>query len=1318
MASVSDTGVSDSDAITRDRIPVFEASADQDGILTIHDHGHLLYDQPISAGTSNVFLDDLLADGEHIFDVRLAADGEEESLAFRVIIDNLGPEVVDTVARPNPDGLIAFYDFDGTLDDTSGHGRMATATGDNFVTAGYQGQGFHFDGTDDYVSLPVNINPSVYPQITIGAWVRADTDESETRAILSHDHSGGKRGLFLEPDSEGAVWSAGTGGADTLTSEDLAESGEWTFIAVSYDQDSESAVLYVDDSVVPGPALIGNPLGQDHVLIGYNPVSDVTSFIGTIDNVFFYDSVLTEAQVAYVREGGVHAIRPNAAEEALAYYDFESGPDDLSGHQFDGYNSAAIHVDDGYFGNAYEFDGATSRIDLPLQWRNLRRPQMTVGAWVLVNSAAADQTVMSIDWYSSEGTLITHYSGATDQVVWALDSDEGIFDSGTPVVANRWTFIAATFDGLEQTAVLHVDDAEYGFDYDGPWGNYWADQIVLGARAHHGTRSDFLAGKIDEVFFVDRVLGNRAITDIRARGVQGALRQQDRFTATFQQDHNGYADTHDTFLMQDDPFAKFADNSVVNVLAEDTEAGIGEEQGLLRFDELFGYFPGQIPRDDEVHIESATLELHTVDAGSGATLHRLERPWDDTGSWVDWGDGVQADGTEASATPELVIDPTDYGAVRFDVTQSITDWQIDPDSNHGWVLFGNGVDRWSFDSSESVLPPKLVVTYSLPAEIRQVASPYDEQYFVFNEAALLDPLFAPAEVVEVRRAGTDVPPGDLSGQNALWRIGFADPQPAGIYDFAIFEESGDFETYHDLAGNAMDQNRNGRGAEWNEDYRFAVEVLAPDAGNDLLIELDPEDDSGRFDSDNITNITSPQFVATLDIDGTLEVDFDNDGTFDYAQWHAAGQHAMQSGELTDGVHTIAARLTTDSGVISTDEVAITIDTAAPQVREFTGEDFDVVLDADQLEIGFDEALAMDSDSVTGTANYEIVTSGGDGIFGNGNDVDLSARINQLTYMPDSGGGRVTIALAPALRGELYRITAIGTTSIQDIAGNHLGGGFDFSIERQIHEDATITLDLPADQDSGVSDTDDLTRIAAPTVAVEVNIAGIIHLYSEDNTVDVTETVPNGGIVSLTVNQALPDGAHTLTADFTPPGGDPVSTQLDLTIDTQSPGIRLEQLGNALWFDGVDDYVATPLNIDQGGSTPGLTFEAWVYPTTDSGAHIVISSDNGGWDWSMEQNGATWAVFNGSGRWDTGFAVDVNQWQHVAAVFIPGTGVEFYKNGQRAFNSGIGYDGSDRAVAIGRNPGYGSYFAGAIDEVRVWNRPRSEAEPAARSSCQL
>lgn len=780
MASVSDTGGSDSDAITRDRIPVFEASADQDGILTIHDHGHLLYDQPISAGTSNVFLDDPLADGEHIFDVRLAADGEEESLAFRVIIDNLGPEVVDTVARPNPDGLIAFYDFDGTLDDTSGHGRMATATSDRFVTTGYQGQGFHFDGTDEHVSLPVNISPSVYPQITIGAWVRADPDELQTRAILSHDESGGQRGLFMVPDSKGSTW---------------------------------------------------------------------------------------------------------------------------------------------------------------------------------------------------------------------------------------WT-------------------------------------------------------------------------------------------------------------------------------------------------------------------------------------------------------------------------------------------------------------------------------------------------------------------AETGGAGTDVPPGDLSGQNALWRIGFADPQPAGIYDFAIFEESGDVETYHDVAGNAMDQNRNGRGAEWNEDYRFAVEVLAPDAGNDLLIELDPENDSGRFDSDNITNITSPQFVATLDIDGTLEVDFDNDGTFDYAHWHSAGQHTVQSGELTDGVHTIAARLTTDSGVISTDEVAITIDTAAPQVREFDGEDFDVVLDADQLEIGFDEALAMDSDSVTGTANYEIVTSGGDGIFGNGNDVDLSARINQLTYTPDSGGGRVTIALAPALRGELHRITAIGTTSIQDIAGNHLGGGFDFSIERQIHEDATITLDLPADQDSGVSDTDDLTRIAAPTVAVEVNIAGIIHLYSEDNTVDVTETVPNGGIVSLTVNQALPDGAHTLTADFTPPGGDPVSTQLDLTIDTQSPGIRLEQLGNALWFDGVDDYVATPLNIDQGGSTPGLTFEAWVYPTTDSGAHIVISSDNGGWDWSVEQNGATWAVFNGSGRWDTGFAVDVNQWQHVAAVFIPGTGVEFYKNGQRAFNSGIAYDGSDRAVAIGRNPGYGSYFAGAIDEVRVWNRPRSEAEPAARFSCQL
>ena len=161
-------------------------------------------------------------------------------------------------------------------------------------------------------------------------------------------------------------------------------------------------------------------------------------------------------------------------------------------------------------------------------------------------------------------------------------------------------------------------------------------------------------------------------------------------------------------------------------------------------------------------------------------------------------------------------------------------------------------------------------------------------------------------------------------------------------------------------------------------------------------------------------------------------------------------------------------------------------------------------------------------------------------------------------------------------------------------------------------------------------------------------------------------------------------------------------------------------GGGLEFNGVSSSVSTDLNIDQSASSAGVTYEAWVYPTeTSSGRHQVISVDNGGYDWSLLREGGTWRVFTGEASRSTGFSVDVNRWQHVAAVFEPGVGVTFYKDGQSVLIPNIDYDTSDNNVTIGMNPGNSrEYFTGRIDEVRVWNGLRTEAEIQAQMYAPL
>jgi hypothetical protein len=146
---------------------------------------------------------------------------------------------------------------------------------------------------------------------------------------------------------------------------------------------------------------------------------------------------------------------------------------------------------------------------------------------------------------------------------------------------------------------------------------------------------------------------------------------------------------------------------------------------------------------------------------------------------------------------------------------------------------------------------------------------------------------------------------------------------------------------------------------------------------------------------------------------------------------------------------------------------------------------------------------------------------------------------------------------------------------------------------------------------------------------------------------------------------------------------------------------------ALWFDGVDGWVSTGFKIDQSASTVGATFEAWVYPQSgSSGNHHVISTDDGGDDWSVLRRGGTWQVYTGEANRSTGLSVDVGRWQHIAAVFIPGVGVEFFKNGQSVLVPHIAYSTTTSTIAVGRNPGSTGFFDGGIDEVRIWQEART------------
>ncbi|MDJ1505196.1 LamG-like jellyroll fold domain-containing protein [Xanthocytophaga agilis] len=160
-------------------------------------------------------------------------------------------------------------------------------------------------------------------------------------------------------------------------------------------------------------------------------------------------------------------------------------------------------------------------------------------------------------------------------------------------------------------------------------------------------------------------------------------------------------------------------------------------------------------------------------------------------------------------------------------------------------------------------------------------------------------------------------------------------------------------------------------------------------------------------------------------------------------------------------------------------------------------------------------------------------------------------------------------------------------------------------------------------------------------------------------------------------------------------------------------------GNALLFDGVNDFVQVG-TVAALKFTTTASFEAWIYPT-GAGSHAtaggVILSKEGEYLLARFPNGTIQCAFaNTTPGWgwiNTGVVAPLNTWSHVAVSYQNGV-VKTYLNGTLANTyTGTGVIGdaatTQNDFRIGGRQGTSQYFAGQIDEVKVWSVERSETD---------
>ncbi len=163
-----------------------------------------------------------------------------------------------------------------------------------------------------------------------------------------------------------------------------------------------------------------------------------------------------------------------------------------------------------------------------------------------------------------------------------------------------------------------------------------------------------------------------------------------------------------------------------------------------------------------------------------------------------------------------------------------------------------------------------------------------------------------------------------------------------------------------------------------------------------------------------------------------------------------------------------------------------------------------------------------------------------------------------------------------------------------------------------------------------------------------------------------------------------------------------------------------QTNYALSFDGSTNYVQVSDNNGLDLSA-NFTLEFWVYPTgvgsdpTQGG--IIINKENS-YEIARFADGSIQFAMSTSGlgsEWswtNTGLTMPLNQWSHVALI-KSGTSIVAYLNGSASYSDNAQpatLTGNSQALRIGsRDPSRNQFFNGYIDEVRIWNVARTQAQ---------
>ncbi len=217
------------------------------------------------------------------------------------------PQIV-TPADPGTSNLVALYAMEGNVQDTSGKANNGTTSGDPGYVQGpiSMGKVMQFDGTNDYVDLPIGSLLSTLSNITVATWANFSNTGGDWQRIFDFG-TGETNYMFLTP-KRGATGSmrfairTATVSEQVLNARAPLPSG-WHHVAVVMNGATMTMQMYVDGVMVRSVAttLLPKDLGvTTQNWLGRSQFAVDAFYTGLLDDFRVYNRALSESEVRYL----------------------------------------------------------------------------------------------------------------------------------------------------------------------------------------------------------------------------------------------------------------------------------------------------------------------------------------------------------------------------------------------------------------------------------------------------------------------------------------------------------------------------------------------------------------------------------------------------------------------------------------------------------------------------------------------------------------------------------------------------------------------------------------------------------------------------------------------------------------------------------------------------------------------------------------------------------------------------------------------------------------------------------------------------------